>query len=318
MADKKGQSNDYFHPINQKPEKTGFKNFLWNPDTKQFLGRTGTSWAKIGIFYVIFYICLTAFFAAMLWVFYQTLDVTIPKWTQNNGLIGTNPGLGFRPMPSEKNVDSTLVWFRHGNSGNWHPWTDQLTDFLETYEQPGESGGAHFTTCSFDKGPSKDQACKFDIKDLGNDCTKSQQYGYALGRPCIILKLNRIYGWTPDYYNSSKELPENMPEQLAELIRGREKESLNQLNMVWISCEGENPADRENIGRMDYRPHQGFPGYYFPYLNVPGYLSPLVAVQFIKPQTGILINIECKARAKNIFPNRQDRLGSVHFELMVD
>lgn len=33
---------------------------------------------------------------------------------------------------------------------------------------------------------------------------------------------------------------------------------------------------------------------------------------------GVLINIECKAWAKNIEHDRQDRRGSVHFELMID
>lgn len=33
---------------------------------------------------------------------------------------------------------------------------------------------------------------------------------------------------------------------------------------------------------------------------------------------GVLINIECKAWAHNIFHDRFERRGSVHFELMVD
>lgn len=33
---------------------------------------------------------------------------------------------------------------------------------------------------------------------------------------------------------------------------------------------------------------------------------------------GVLINIECKAWAKNIYHDRHERRGSVHFELMVD
>lgn len=56
-----------------------------------------------------------------------------------------------------------------------------------------------------------------------------------------------------------------------------------QLNTVWLSCEGENPADMENIGQIEYYPRQGFPGYYFPYENSEGYLSPLVAIHFTKP-----------------------------------
>lgn len=55
------------------------------------------------------------------------------------------------------------------------------------------------------------------------------------------------------------------------------------MNTVWLSCEGENPADQENIGPIDYYPRQGFPGYYFPYENSEGYLSPLVAIHFTKP-----------------------------------
>lgn len=33
---------------------------------------------------------------------------------------------------------------------------------------------------------------------------------------------------------------------------------------------------------------------------------------------GVLINIECKAWARNIKHDRADRRGSVHFELMID
>lgn len=33
---------------------------------------------------------------------------------------------------------------------------------------------------------------------------------------------------------------------------------------------------------------------------------------------GIVINIECKAWAKNIKHSRADRTGSVHFELLID
>lgn len=51
-----------------------------------------------------------------------------------------------------------------------------------------------------------------------------------------------------------------------------------------MSCEGESPADVENIGPVSYYPRQGFPGYFFPYENSEGYLSPLVAVQFTRPQ----------------------------------
>lgn len=57
-----------------------------------------------------------------------------------------------------------------------------------------------------------------------------------------------------------------------------------QRDTIWISCEGENPADIEYLGPIRYFPKvQGFPGYYYPFENTEGYLSPLVAVQFERP-----------------------------------
>jgi len=60
-------------------------------------------------------------------------------------------------------------------------------------------------------------------------------------------------------------------------------ESILQLNTVWVNCEGENAGDVENIGPINYMPNRGFPGYFFPYENRPGYVSPLVAVYFERP-----------------------------------
>lgn len=57
-----------------------------------------------------------------------------------------------------------------------------------------------------------------------------------------------------------------------------------QRNTIWITCDGENPADVENLGAVHYYPRRGFPSYYFPYLNVDGYMPPLVAVQFENPK----------------------------------
>lgn len=57
-----------------------------------------------------------------------------------------------------------------------------------------------------------------------------------------------------------------------------------QLNTVWVSCKGANPHDNEDIGELNYYPEShGFPGYYYPYQNIPGYLSPVVAVHFLRP-----------------------------------
>jgi len=93
--------------------------------------------AKILLFYVIFYAVLSGFFGAMLAVFYQTLDPNAPKWQLDNSLIGSNPGLGFRPMPPESNVESTLIWYKASDEGNylhWNTWTKHNFQYTITYE----------------------------------------------------------------------------------------------------------------------------------------------------------------------------------------
>lgn len=84
----------------------------------------------------------------------------------------------------------------------------------------------------------------------------------------------------PEIYNDSKNLPSQMPEGLVHHITERGNVRPNDTSLVWVSCEGENPADRENIRAINYYPQMGFPSYYFPFTNVEGYIPPLVAVQF--------------------------------------
>ena len=44
--------------------------------------------------------------------------------------------MGFRPTPPETEIESTLIWFRHGGSGDWDPLKKTLDKFLAEYE-PG-------------------------------------------------------------------------------------------------------------------------------------------------------------------------------------
>lgn len=316
MADKNKQGEFYSRP-KELGKWEGFKQFLWNSETSELLGRTGGSWAKILLFYVIFYAALAGFFAAIFAVFYQTLDENKPKWQLDNGLIGSNPGLGFRPMPPESNVESTLVWFEAAKPDNTEYWVGAINEFLDVYHKADEEKASNRMDCDADNHPKDGKVCKVDVSQQFGVCTKSNQYGYTKGTPCVFLKLNKIYGWNPEYYNRSSDLPANMPTDLQDLIK-KYDENDKKHEIIWVSCEGENPADIENLGPINYIPTRGFPGYYFPFLNQKNYLPPVLAIHFERPKTGVLINIECKAWARNINHDRAERRGSVHFELMVD
>jgi sodium/potassium-transporting ATPase subunit beta len=313
MADKNKVGEFYTRPV-ELGKWEGFKQFMWNSETSQFLGRTGSSWAKILFFYLVFYAALAGFFAAMLAVFYQTLDNHKPKWQLDSGLIGSNPGLGFRPMPPESNVESTLVWFKANDERNTKYWTEEIDTFLATYT---ESKSDNRVACSFDSPAPDGRVCDVEMGNFA-PCIKENRYNYPKGSPCIFLKLNKIFNWIPQLYNDSKNLPDKMPADLKTHIEEEQKRGSKNTQVVWISCEGENPADTENLGAIQYIPRRGFPSFYFPFQNLEGYQPPLVAIYFERPKTGVLINIECKAWARNIHHDRAERRGSVHFELMID
>lgn len=86
--------------------------------------------AKICLFYSIFYGVLAALVAICMWVFFQTLDPRTPTWQLDKSIIGTNPGLGFRPLPPEDQVESTLIWYKGSGKENFKFWTDSLENFI--------------------------------------------------------------------------------------------------------------------------------------------------------------------------------------------
>ena len=50
-------------------------------------------------------------------------------------------------------------------------------------------------------------------------CITEEHYGYYHGKPCLLLKLNRIYGWRPQpYYNLTEVANTDMPQDLKDHI----------------------------------------------------------------------------------------------------
>jgi len=324
----KGGEKDGFKFAVQAEKKSGLEGFLlflWNSETKEFLGRTGMSWLKIGVFYLVYYAFLAGFFMLMLLAFFQTLNDDRPTYDTESGIIGQNPGVGFRPMPPNKQIGSTLIWFRHGDhNGDWENWVKRLEDHMTDYKNKdyATDAGAHAVECG-DKGqiaPGEGGVCKIDQQSLfGGLCQNETAYGYRDGKPCIMIKVNKIYNWDPVPYTSVDEMPEDIPETIKKAFQKNIDEETPELNdRVWLECEGENPADRENLGAVNYYPTNGVGKNFFPYQNQKGYLSPVVFAQLDNPKQGVMIAIECKAWAQNIEHDSMERRGLTHFELMID
>lgn len=88
------------------------------------------------------------------------------------------------------------------------------------YKTPGTNTpgrGQNIFNCKYNSPPPPGKVCDVNIKDFKR-CTQENNYSYHKSSPCVFLKLNKIYGWIPQYYNDTFNLPHNMPRQLIQKI----------------------------------------------------------------------------------------------------
>jgi len=170
-----------------------FAKFLFNRETGQVMGRSGESWLKIGIFYLIFYGFLAAFFSAMLTVFLKTLndpgegDAGAPKLIQ---FIENKPGLTYTKIGNWKLSD-----FRNGSDTTdlQAAYNTIVTNIFNKYNVSGKSG------CEdSDTGMPKGTECTFKTSLLG-ECGPSgaPAFGVQDNAPCVYVRINKVFGWVP-------------------------------------------------------------------------------------------------------------------------
>nr|AAC46608.1 nervous system antigen 1 [Drosophila melanogaster]prf//2114404A nervana 1 antigen [Drosophila melanogaster] len=303
----KGAKGEFEFP--QPAKKQTFSEMIYNPQEGTFFGRTGKSWSQLLLFYTIFYIVLAALFTICMQGLLSTISDTEPKWKLQDSLIGTNPGLGFRPL-SEQTERGSVIAFDGKKPAESDYWIELIDDFLRDYNH---TEGRDMKHCGFGQVLEPTDVCVVNT-DLFGGCSKANNYGYKTNQPCIFLKLNKIFGWIPEVYDKEEK---DMPDDLKKVINETKTEERHE---VWVSCFGHLGKDKENFQNIRYFPSQGFPSYYYPFLNQPGYLSPLVAVQFNSPPKGQMLDVECRAWAKNIqySGSARDRKGSVTFQILLD
>jgi len=172
-----------------------FGAFLYNKENGQVMGRSGESWLKIGVFYLIFYGFLAAFFSAMLTVFLTTINDPKdggPKLTQ---FISNKPGLTLiAPKGKAKS------WGFYNNvteTDAAKAYRNTIKALLETYD------GGEFCSDSTDgRGESN---CRFPYeKELG-DCGNVTK-AVTKETVCIYVKMNKVYNWVPKASSGSKYL----------------------------------------------------------------------------------------------------------------
>ncbi|TRY89303.1 hypothetical protein DNTS_003472 [Danionella cerebrum] len=275
----------------------GWTSFIWNSEKREFLGRTGCSWLKIFIFYVIFYGCLAGIFIGTIQAMLLTLSNYKPKYQDRVA----PPGLSHSPQ-SEK----TEISFTIGDASTYDQYVRHINQLLSAYEKELQANNSQFEDCGDQPSTYKPRgelesdygmrkACRFN-KNLLGDC-KEGKYGFDDGTPCIIVKLNRIVNFMP-----RPPTNDSLPEAARPNFQG---------NLIPIHCTSKREEEAENLGPVEYYGMgAGFPLQYYPYygkLLQPQYLQPLVAIKFKNITKNFEMRVECKVFGENIYYSEKDR-----------
>ncbi|XP_062853326.1 sodium/potassium-transporting ATPase subunit beta-1a [Trichomycterus rosablanca] len=287
-------------PANNKDEG-GWKKFLWNSEKKEFLGRTGASWLKIFIFYVIFYGCLAGIFIGTIQALLMTLSNYKPTYQDRVA----PPGLSHTPR-SEKSEIS----FNTAEEDTYRTYTKDMKNLLEPYKDESQTDDTKFENCGespavyTDRGDLEGdtgvrKACRFS-RTLLRDCSgvDDATFGFGSGKPCLIVKLNRIVNFKPRPPTKNESLPATGSMKI-------------QPHVIPIHCSSKKEEDAGKIGEIKYFGlGNGFPLQYYPYygkLLQPQYLQPLVAIQFANITANEELRVECKVYGDNIAYSDKDR-----------
>ncbi|CAH8669344.1 unnamed protein product [Schistosoma margrebowiei] len=255
---------------------------------------------KLFIFFILLYTLLFIMVICfMKLVLYKIIDADKPYLTGSYSSLQNTPGLSIVPVIS---TEMNLVAYKDGKPDTFLIFQDMLIAFLSQYEYYSYTGN-NLRDClvqndsqALTYGTLVETSCLFNL-DWSYACNINNYFGYDSGSPCVIIKLNRLYGWLPDIQSNE--------------------------NGIKICCKGANPNDdillgticlydayihtEKGCGRQcAFIPHQ-----YFPYLNQESYQSPLIFLQFQNVKKNVLIQIHCET--VNL-PNKM----SVNFALLVD
>lgn len=282
-------------------EDGGWKKFLWDSDKGELLGRTGGSWFRIIVFYIIFYGCLAGIFIGTIQALLLTLSNYKPTWQDRVA----PPGLSHTPRSDKSEMSFSL-----NDVETYLPYTKALRDFLNSYDDEKQRDQMKYEDCGDEPGPYKERgdlesetgirrACRFPRSLLG-PCSgiEDRDFGFKEGKPCVIVKLNRIVNFRPRAPGSNESIPEEAQPKV-------------QPNTIPLYCTNKREEDAGKIGEIKYYGIAGgFPLQYYPYygkLLHPQYLQPLVALQFTNLTQNTELRIECKVYGENIGYSEKDR-----------
>uniref|UniRef100_A0AAQ4Q1H7 ATPase Na+/K+ transporting subunit beta 1a n=1 Tax=Gasterosteus aculeatus aculeatus TaxID=481459 RepID=A0AAQ4Q1H7_GASAC len=264
-----------------KDSDGGWRTFVWNSEKKEFLGRTGSSWLKIFLFYVIFYGCLAGIFIGTI----QALLLTLSNYKPTYQDRVAPPGLSHTPRSEKSEIAFSL-----SDASSYKKYTDAMTKFLKKYDDDKQTDQMKFEDCGgkCQLMPERFLKCR--------DTVSSTRFHTR--EAWLIVKLNRIVNFS-EGGRANPSLWSHDPVHVAEFEC-----------LTFYSFIGRE-EDADKIGEIKFFGlGEGFPLQYYPYygkLLHPQYLQPLVAIQFNNLTLNEELRIECKVFGENIGYSEKDR-----------
>ncbi|XP_072220273.1 sodium/potassium-transporting ATPase subunit beta-3a [Leuresthes tenuis] len=267
-----------------KENASSWRDSFYNPRTGEVLGRTASSWALILLFYLVFYCFLAGMFALTMWVLLLTLDDYVPRYRDRV----PNPGLVIRPNTLD-------IVFNKSDPQKYVQYVQHLETFLQRYNDSEQEKNKDCIAGEYylqdDSEDMNKKACRFKRASL-SFCSglSDTNFGYHEGKPCVLLKMNRIIGLKPH-------------------------------GDPYINCT----VKKDNPVQMHYFPSEGrIDKMYFPYYGKKAhenYVQPLVAVKLLltKEDYNKELSVECRVEGSDLRNNdeRDKFLGRVTFRVKV-
>ncbi|XP_054886471.1 sodium/potassium-transporting ATPase subunit beta-233-like [Poeciliopsis prolifica] len=281
---------------------------IWNSETGEFCGRTGNSWLKISMFYVFFYAFLIGVFSCTIIVLLKTLPINRPK--HQDRILPA--GLSFEPYAH--NFD---IVFSQKNPISYEKYVKSLKAFIERYQDDKQTDDLKYEDCGSTpttytergevEGTTKQKkSCRFSRKVL-QECSgeTDDTFGFKEGKPCLLLKINRVIDYRPKPPTSSVKLPDE--------LSGKPLD-----NVVPVHCTNRWKRDDGLVGEVKYFGFGGiggFPMQYYPYYGKrlqSNYLQPLVGVKFANLTRNKEIRLQCRMYGSGYNMDTRDGLFYVH------
>ncbi|KAI9527183.1 hypothetical protein NQZ68_032763 [Dissostichus eleginoides] len=247
------------------------------------------------LFYLVFYLFLGSMFVLTMYVMLLTLDDYKPTWQDRL----TTPGMMIRPKGQQLEIS-----FSMRDTESWDGFTSNLNSFLSPYNDSYQvqTNDNCVPDLFFIQEDSREvrnnpkRSCQFN-RTLLQDCSglSDRFYGYSQGKPCVLIKLNRVIGMLPGKGGQSP----------------------------YVAC-GAKREDSDNIGPLAYFPPNGtFNLMYYPYYGKKAqvnYTQPLVAVQFLNASLNVDLDVECKIWSNTLLEGseRDKFAGRVSFRLRIN